>query len=72
MTLAANCYSNMFYGCSSLNYIKALFTTEPSRSYTYNWVSDVASTGTFIKDVYADWTTSGTNGVPTNWTIETN
>ena len=31
----------------------------------------VASTGTFVKNSAATWTTTGTNGVPSNWTIET-
>ena len=70
-TLANQCYQNMFYGCSSLNYIKALFTTTPSDSYTYNWVSGVASTGTFVKSVDATWDVTGIHGVPTGWTVMT-
>ena len=70
-TLANNCYSNMFQGCSSLNYIKAMFTTEPNSTYTSNWVSGVASTGTFVKNSAATWNVTGTNGVPSGWTVET-
>ena len=70
-TLVGGCYSNMFNGCSQLNYIKAMFTTTPSTSYTSNWVSGVKSTGTFVKNSAATWTTSGVHGVPTNWTVET-
>ena len=70
-TLAEYCYSSMFYGCTSLNYIKALFTTTPSASYTKNWVSGVAATGTFVKNVNATWDVSGSNGVPTGWTVKT-
>ena len=70
-TLESNCYLYMFNGCSSLNYIKALFTTDPSSgSYTTNWVSGVASSGTFVKSVAATWNVTGANGVPTGWTVK--
>ena len=68
-TLSKRCYTRMFYGCSSLNYIKALFTTTPSSDYTDQWVEDVASTGTFVKNRKATWTTTGVNGIPTGWTV---
>ena len=70
-TLAQECYVNMFYGCSKLNYIKAMFTTEPSITYTSNWVNGVAATGTFVKSASASWTTTGVNGIPKGWTVET-
>ncbi len=69
-TLVTNCYSQMFNGCSSLNYIKAMFTTTPSTSYTQNWVSSVASSGTFVKNSAASWDVTGTNGVPSGWTVQ--
>ena len=58
-TLVIDCYSYMFSGCSKVNYIKAMFTTTPSASYTSNWVSGVKSTGTFVKNSAATWTTTG-------------
>jgi hypothetical protein len=70
-TLASSCYSGMFFGCTSLNYIKAMFTTTPSTSYTGNWVTNVAETGTFVKNSAAQWDVSGVNGVPRGWTVET-
>ena len=70
-TLVSGCYSSMFYGCSSLNYIKAMFTTTPSNTYTSDWVNGVAATGTFVKNSAATWNVTGTNGVPTGWTVET-
>lgn len=70
-TLVSGCYKSMFQNCSSLNYIKAMFTTEPSNTYTQNWVNGVASSGTFVKNSSASWTTTGTNAVPTNWTVQT-
>ena len=70
-TLVQYCYQYMFGGCSNLNYIKAMFTTTPSATYTYNWVSGVAASGTFVKNSAATWDVSGTNGVPTGWTVQT-
>jgi len=70
-TLVNQCYYQMFYGCSKLNYIKAMFTTTPSTTYTKYWVNSVASTGTFVKNIAATWTTTGINAVPTRWTVET-
>ena len=61
----------MFKGCSSLNYIKAMFTTTPSNTYTYDWVSGVASTGTFVKNSAANWDVTGVNGIPSGWTVQT-
>ena len=70
-TLADSCYNSMFSGCTSLNYIKAMFTTAPGETYTYEWVSGVSSTGTFVKNSAATWTTTGANGVPRGWTVVT-
>lgn len=67
--LAINCYGYMFQKCSRLNYIKALFITTPSFDYTRDWVSGVASTGTFVKNSAATWTETGVNGIPTGWTV---
>ena len=74
-TLVSRCYNYMFQGCTNLNYIKAMFTTKPTgstiTSSTYNWVSGVSQTGTFVKNIAATWTNTGTYAVPTGWTIET-
>ena len=69
--LVSYCYGGMFQGCSNLNYIKAMFTTTPSTNYTSNWVSGIASSGTFVKNSAATWTTTGVNGIPSGWTVET-
>jgi hypothetical protein len=60
----------MFNGCLKLNYIKAMFTTTPTSTYTANWVSGVAATGTFVKNASATWTNVGTYAVPTGWTVQ--
>ena len=61
----------MFEGCTSLNYIKAMFTTTPSSSYTSNWVKNVAASGTFVKNSAATWNVTGIEGIPEGWTVET-
>ena len=68
--LCEACYVYMFSGCTNLNYIKAMFLTTPSTSYTSNWVDGVAASGTFVKNCVASWNVSGINGVPEGWDIQ--
>ena len=70
-TLVSNCYRLMFDGCRNLSYIKAMFTTTPGSSYTYLWVRNVKSSGTFVKSSSATWEVSGNDGIPSGWTIQT-
>ena len=71
-TLADYCYKSMFQGCASLNYIKAMFITIPSRYCMNNWVNGVASSGTFVTNSAAIWTSEcGVSTYPCNWTVET-
>ena len=65
-TLSNSCYRLMFQGCTHLSLIKVHFTAWGSQ--TNNWVSNVASTGTFYKtsalpEEYA------TSKIPTGWTV---
>lgn len=71
--LVRACYYYMFAGCSKINYIKAMFTLDPTSVSlsTTGWVGGVATSGTFVKNAAATWTTTGNNGVPTGWTVET-
>lgn len=69
-TLVSRCYQQMFDGCTKLNYIKAMFTTTPSTTYTSSWVKNVAARGTFVKNTSATWNVTGVNGVPSGWTIQ--
>lgn len=70
-TLVNNCYAWMFSGCTNLNYVKAMFTTDPtSGTYLTNWLNSVSSTGTFVKSKDATWTKEQA-GIPTGWTVET-
>ena len=68
--LVRHCYSGMFQGCTNLNYVKALFTDEPSVETTENWLSDVSPTGTFVKSKDATWNMMGPSGIPEGWTVE--
>ena len=69
-TLADRCYSSMFESCQSLSYIKCLATDiHALNSLTY-WLKGVASTGTFVKNPnMSNWPT-GTDGIPSGWTVQ--
>lgn len=71
LTLKSYCYSYMFAGCSNLNYIKALFTSNPGINYTPYWLKDVSATGTFVKSKDAAWNLTGSSGIPSEWTVLT-
>ena len=69
-TLVKECYNSMFNGCSRLNYIKCLATNISASDCTSNWVNGVSATGTFAKaSSMSSWTT-GTSGIPSNWTVQ--
>ena len=69
-TLVEGCYENMFRNCGSLNFIRCLAKTGINENNsTYDWVRNVASTGTFVKINDINWPT-GNNGIPTNWTVK--
>ena len=72
-TLASYCYGQMFYGCSKLNHVEALFTTDPLSvsDSTTDWLYGVADTGTFVKSSSATWDVSGSSGIPDGWTVIT-
>lgn len=71
-TLVNSCYTDMFNGCTSLNYVKAMFTSAQN-NYSLslnNWLSNVSATGTFVKNSNATWTNSEC-GIPSGWTVTT-
>jgi hypothetical protein len=46
--------------------------TEPSTSYTSNWVSGVAASGEFKTDIKIEWdveSNKGVNGIPQSWNV---
>ena len=69
-TLVEKCYEGMFYDCSSLNYVRCLATIISATECTYNWVFNVSSSGTFVKNSSMSGWPSGISGIPTNWTIQ--
>ena len=69
LELASYCYQRMFSGCSSLRYVKAMFISG-IYGYTGSWLEGVASTGVFVKNRAATWTTTGSSGVPNGWTVQ--
>jgi len=60
----------MFDGCTSLNYIKCLATNISSSSCLNNWVNNVSSTGTFVKNASMSSWSTGSSGIPTDWTVQ--
>ena len=60
----------MFNGCSNLKYITCLASQGfESEGCTSNWVSGVASLGTFTKASSVSWP-SGPNGIPSGWSVQ--
>lgn len=66
-TLVDSCYYQMF-SITDLNYIKCLATDISATNCTFNWLANVVSTGTFVKDANTTWT-RGTSGIPNRWSI---
>ena len=61
----------MFYGCTSLRYIKMLATDITAANSLAEWTYGVSASGTFVKNETASWNIVGINGIPDGWTIET-
>ena len=68
-TLVKNCYGNMFYGCTNLNSVTMLATDISASGCLSNWLKNVSSTGTFIKDASQTSLKTGANGIPSGWTV---
>lgn len=66
--LVSKVCQEMFYKCSNLNYIK-IHSTNGTSSCLSNWTSGVASSGTFVKKASTSFTT-GVNGIPSGWTVQ--
>ena len=84
-TLVTGCYQEMFYGCSSLEWVKCLAlnqsngdnfitiggdTYHTSNSFTSTWMYNVKSSGTFISANGTSWLRDQ-HGIPSGWTVET-
>jgi hypothetical protein len=59
----------MFRDCTNLNRIKCLATDISANSCTSNFLSNVAPSGTFIKNPSMSSWPRGWQGIPTNWTV---
>lgn len=75
-TLKQNCLTTTFKNCSNLNEVTVYATaTSPTNlmigDITSNWLSGVASTGTFRNLGSLTFETDNVSGVPTGWTIVT-
>ena len=68
-TLEYYCYRSMFDGCKKLNYIKMLATDISASNCLNNWVGNVSSTGTFVKNPDMNSLSIGTGGIPSGWTV---
>lgn len=66
-TLSYDCYKELFYGCSKLNNITVYANYISAIDYTKDWVSGVASSGTFNNMCFAPFE-NGVSGIPNGWT----
>ena len=69
-TLLFHSYDQMFRGCSSLNEVTCLATDISATECNTDWLSNVASTGTFYKSPNMSGWTTGASGIPSGWTVE--
>lgn len=68
-TLTNKCYSSLFDGCSSLNYVRCLATSGLTYDELSYWMYDVPAGGTFVRAAGVTWPSSKNYGVPSSWTI---
>ena len=73
MFRSSYCYQGMFQNCYRLNYVKCLAKQIlQGGNFTKNWLSNVSSSGTFVKNPEApsNFWSSGASGIPSNWTVQ--
>ena len=67
-TLISNCYRYMFLDCTSLNNVTSYADSiGDGVEYTFNWLTNVASSGTFHNLGSATYTRDA-SGIPSGWT----
>ena len=69
-TLKEHCCERMFYSCDNINYIKCLATNRSATNCTSNWVAFISSSGTFVKAASMTSWPTGSNGIPSGWTVQ--
>ena len=67
-TLTEEAYQNMFFNCTSLNYINCQATDISATNCLSNWTSGITGTGLFVKDSETTFPT-GASGIPDGWRI---
>ena len=65
--LAEGCYRALFYNCTSLNNITVYVDDISANNCITNWLSGVASSGTFNNYGDAVYTKDSASGIPTGW-----
>ena len=69
-TLTEGCYKQMFENCTGINEVHCNATNITAIDCTYNWLNNVANTGTFYRnEENEDWLVNNPSGVPVNWTL---
>ena len=68
-TLAEKCYYHMFRNCTSLKKIVCLATNISATQCVTGWVDGVYATGDFYKAASMSSWTTGTDGIPSGWTV---
>lgn len=68
--LKNSCYMQMFNRCFRLKKITCLATDPAAGIGLLNWVTDVSTTGSFIKSPEATEWPVGPNGIPEGWLVE--
>ena len=66
--LADGCYREIFKNCSSLNNVTVYADDISATNCTTDWLSGVASSGTFNNMGSATYTINSASGIPTGWT----
>ena len=68
-TLVVSCYNCMFKNCNNLNYMECLATNITATDALKDWLSGVASSGTFVKEYGVEYLTNSPSGIPQGWTV---
>ena len=71
LALVDSCYQSMFSNCHLLNNITVYAHDISATDCTTDWLSGVASTGTFRNLGFATYPTDSTSGIPSGWTLVT-
>ena len=70
-TIGSSSYRDMFRGCTLLSSVKCLATNGMGSTNSGDWLNGVSSTGTFTKAANANRWSTGANGIPSGWTVQT-